>query len=1627
MLRKSNLSKTINLHNVRKVQPQERAPMLYQLSKYSKTDSKTTQLIRDSLDQTQKDFEKEKFDQFCNRLYEIYEKEQLRKENADKRNNEFLITSISSRNPIRDAMKIYRAYQIGFDDENVAASIEHVAKLCKVFGDKQTYYADLSKDELLENWRFTDMIEDIRYMLLKGNSVNNESLVKIADALAKIGYQDAEIQNSFLQKLNRLLLNQDEGFEVDQNNLNNYPQYGKKGYYARSGGDVSLRNLLQNSEFKSYIDAILFNQKEKAPVRASKEDSSVEEVGYLLDKLTESIKKNESVQKQLGQAIVAVREQFNILNEAQREQFIAENIFLRSELLELEEMLLDAGILSLQDIVDPKNITDGQLKVQNAANILQNLLLEQKSKSIDPTISKLTEAVHTLENKQPSVGQQQSISIEELAPKFNLSSFGKCVASLADLASLKKGAFTDIKYVNDRWNELLPNINYTEVSKEHMPGFETSTPQRYRLTSNYTNIWQTTAEYLESSFASTFETLSAQGSSVNTLEAAANLAYAYSKVHLSRATKSFLNVANASLEQINNLSRGDLVRLVKSLNYVSNFDKAAFTPKILGYISQHGDQFTVEEALETLHFLALHNLHETKEFSKLLKIVNTLEVDNSLTSTTTYQRELLYDLSLLFEQHRTKNPKAENKLALTPHLELLLKTQSFTVQFRESAQTQKDPLKDLIVQGIEKSLSRESVKIVPSSLKKLPQEYHPDLFYTSENKNVGLFVGQGDLVSRDENEVSATYQFRCRLLEALQPEVVYKVVSYQQFLEVDYQNARIGFAPEVDFEKILDSLAPQNKHNNILENVFNSLLKEFNEKSSAAEIRSFFEQLQNYFAAEKEYTSTFVQEHKLLLADKLKYRLAHLHDAYRSSSDSTQQKINALIQQQSGKDFLRFLQEIKDTLNAQKRPSNQEIVTLPWHGVVFGEEVAVQSGSQDRKDINKEIINYPFLWDSEYHTYDDWRSVLDNSMNKNNVDFNTLEAPKNYHGERRIPQGLIPNVHKLRNSIKTNAFPWNWEAFSYKLPQEFFKKFLSSEINNLSYQQPLTQEQQIIANLQNLKVEWKATLSDAQIVNKLVEFDFVEQLISEHIHQTQSTLESSVLPQRDAKAYMDYLEKLSRTWILKDHYASFFFNQGFKEAEVKSLKQEYEAKQKQILDDHMDGKITLKEYNQVKDELRSQYIAKLEDFSHSKSDRGEVYSNDGRIFNFNIDFKSLAKQGDLENLYNFQDDKDFTRAEGDLESMLDLKRRKAETKLIKLRIIKKLYEQQALSKLETEYLKKWKESIKSSSLNDLDLTMVPKESSKKVVRSLSQKDKDSFGGLDFFNLSSIENLALTDLILEISLFYDESVISRVESQLKGETISKEWDISSNFNFDATENREVRLVLDSVEENIWRRGGKFTPENIEAISEMFGVLRGKTKNDKQWHKVDQESFQEFVQNVNQYENRDKFLIQWFEKKENELLNRNTASTPPHFIKPDSFYRKIYQPKLDKKIRLSVEAVFNKSYDQIQKTDLHTFVENIIERLYLLKKYLPEKLHFVIKGVLNHPNLSVLDRNNLQSALDMQNINIKTSDSHITAINDVEVAGEKLEETDLYTPARIKSELQRAKIPFIQDLCKKIQSL
>jgi len=145
MLRKLTLAKAIRNSSFHKQRNPQTSPLSYQFaSLLTREQEKAREVIKRSVDQEKQDVEKERFDDFCKKLYEIYEKEEQRKENIKKRDNEFLITALTSKFPVREAMKTYRVYQVGFDDEHLAASLDHLAKLFKIFSNKKIYYSDLT-------------------------------------------------------------------------------------------------------------------------------------------------------------------------------------------------------------------------------------------------------------------------------------------------------------------------------------------------------------------------------------------------------------------------------------------------------------------------------------------------------------------------------------------------------------------------------------------------------------------------------------------------------------------------------------------------------------------------------------------------------------------------------------------------------------------------------------------------------------------------------------------------------------------------------------------------------------------------------------------------------------------------------------------------------------------------------------------------------------------------------------------------------------------------------------------------------------------------------------------------------------------------------------------------------------------------------------------------------------------------------------------------------------------------------------------------------------------------------------------------------------------------------------------
>mmetsp|Transcript_18829 Transcript_18829/g.16279 ORF Transcript_18829/g.16279 Transcript_18829/m.16279 type:complete len:251 (-) Transcript_18829:502-1254(-) len=249
--------------------------------------------------------------------------------------------------------------------------------------------------------------------------------------------------------------------------------------------------------------------------------------------------------------------------------------------------------------------------------------------------------------------------------------------------------------------------------------------------------------------------------------------------------------------------------------------------------------------------------------------------------------------------------------------------------------------------------------------------------------------------------------------------------------------------------------------------------------------------------------------------------------------------------------------------------------------------------------------------------------------------------------------------------------------------------------------------------------------------------------------------------------------------------------------------------------------------------------------------------------------------------------------------MLDIKRRKAETKLIKLRIIKKLHENASLSSIEKEYVKKWRKAIEDSNLSDMDMIMVNERMAMTPYQQLSQKDKEFFEDLDFVHTPSIQEIALNDLILEIATLYDDGIISKIENGIKNKQIAKEWDAEINIFETEDFSQEYYILKTSINNYIWNEAAKYGEKDIKNLNDLFAVLRGYTGKDRVFLEVDTERLNEFIKEYNKDENRDEKIVNWIKQYEERSKREYRVFTSKELLRAFRKYQEAEKKHLYKR--------------------------------------------------------------------------------------------------------------------------------
>ena len=203
---------------------------------------------------------------------------------------------------------------------------------------------------------------------------------------------------------------------------------------------------------------------------------------------------------------------------------------------------------------------------------------------------------------------------------------------------------------------------------------------------------------------------------------------------------------------------------------------------------------------------------------------------------------------------------------------------------------------------------------------------------------------------------------------------------------------------------------------------------------------------------------------------------------------------------------------------------------------------------------------------------------------------------------------------------------------------------------------------------------------------------------------------------------------------------------------------------------------------------------------------------------------------------------------------LDIKRRQGEANIIKTAIMRKLYNGETLSPALKAYLKEWRTRMEDGNSHDVESCMMPSRTSglalgdtKELSTNIYSLDSLSTSGL--LSFTDLENLSLTDICTELSLFIDPESVHEFERGIINSHQAEEWGLPADFNPEIKRNKETAMLVGELEENAFRRSGRFHKQDFNAFNKMLSLTRGKTTFDKPWAKLDRKSMYEFLHDIN----------------------------------------------------------------------------------------------------------------------------------------------------------------------------------
>lgn len=368
------------------------------------------------------------------------------------------------------------------------------------------------------------------------------------------------------------------------------------------------------------------------------------------------------------------------------------------------------------------------------------------------------------------------------------------------------------------------------------------------------------------------------------------------------------------------------------------------------------------------------------------------------------------------------------------------------------------------------------------------------------------------------------------------------------------------------------------------------------------------------------------------------------------------------------------------------------------------------------------------------------------------------------------------------------------------------------------------------------------------------------------------------------------------------------------------------------------GLIDGKEYYARVGACEDQIIAALEELKGKMLDNMEDSLLKGELKMLDIRREELEAFEELvgrQFAYSRHFDEDFLQANGDYQRAIRLKRGRAQNNYVKLYLLKKLAENQLLDNRERELLRRWHEEI-GRGVSEL---VVYEEHTTLQIGDLAWEDLQQLK-LKHSQLNVNKEMLLIDLILELDMFLDHSLVLAYEREAKAELISARFSIPT-YLFRKTSNAAFKRLEAETEAAIADEHSQLQPQELDKVEELFRVY--KTQGFRERSRYDQlcKNFRSNIAEMNRQVIRNELIEEYVRHLEGEFYKEYDPA----------LVAEVKERETDKLWR----SVFQATYEGCSKELLRETTKKLILRLEVIGENPPPFFGHMLLKLLLHPNI------------------------------------------------------------------------